>query len=124
MIIPGRYEGFGRSYFDAVGEYKFMITFENVCSNGVITEKIYNAFKANTIPIYWGNKDICKVFDKDSFINCHDFKDFDSVIECIKKYDEDDSLYESMLNKKKILKTDKKEYYEVYKNIWKTVLGI
>lgn len=35
-------------------DYKFNICFENCYTNGYITEKIIDAKKANSVPIYWG----------------------------------------------------------------------
>lgn len=39
-------------------QYKFNICFENSYTNGYITEKIIDAKKAHTIPIYWGGGDL------------------------------------------------------------------
>ncbi len=85
--------------------YKFSIAFENSSSRGYTTEKIMESFAAQTVPIYWGNPDIAKEFNPDSFINCHDFPDFDSVIEHIRKVDSDDELYLKMA-KAPILRND------------------
>jgi len=122
--IPTQEEGRNRHFLDVIGEYKFMITFENVGQNGVVTEKIYNAFRGNTIPIYWGNKDIYKIFNKGSFINCHDFENFQKTIDYIKKVDSDDELYYTILNKQKLENTDKSFYFNKYKKLWKNVLNI
>ena len=122
--IPTQEEGRDRPFLDVIGEYKFMITFENIGQNGVVTEKIYNAFKGNTIPIYWGNKDIYEIFNKGSFINCHDFENFQKTIDYIKKVDSDDELYYTILNKQKLENTDKSFYFNKDKKLWKNVLNI
>jgi alpha(1,3/1,4) fucosyltransferase len=126
VIIPKRNDSkkWGEDYLNVIGQYKFMITFENINNPGVITEKIINAFKANTIPIYWGNKDIHNVIKKNSFINCHEFKSFQETINYIKKIDSDDELYYSILNKQKIIQEDKNFYINKYKNLWKKVLEL
>ena len=77
--------------------YKFSIAFENSGSRGYSTEKIVESFAADTIPIYWGSPDIAKEFDPGSFVNCHDFKDFDEVLEYVRKIDNDDELYLKMV---------------------------
>ena len=77
--------------------YKFSIAFENSGSRGYTTEKIMESFAADTVPIYWGNPDIAKEFDPQSFINCHDFDSFDNVVEYVKKVDNDDELYLKMV---------------------------
>ncbi|MCF2626455.1 hypothetical protein I6E36_00025 [Fusobacterium mortiferum] len=79
-------------------QYKFSIAFENTSSKGYTTEKLIEAKAAGTIPIYWGNPEIAKEFNTKSFINCHEYENFDEVIEVIKKIDNDDELYLKYLN--------------------------
>ncbi len=58
-----------------LSEYKFTICFENMSSkNGYITEKIWDAFKAKTVPIYRWAENIETYVPKNCFI---DFRDFD-----------------------------------------------
>ncbi len=85
--------------------YKFSIAFENSSSRGYTTEKIMESFASETVPIYWGNPDIAKEFNPDSFINCHDFDSFDDAVRFIKKVDEDDELYLKMV-KAQIVRDD------------------
>lgn len=106
----------GGKYRNNIGEYvlsklefqskhKFSIAFENSSTSGYTTEKIMEAYAANTIPIYWGDPDIDKVFNKDSFINCNDFgltekgedEAIDRIIEYVLKVDNDMELYKKML---------------------------
>ncbi|WP_270426979.1 glycosyltransferase family 10 domain-containing protein [Fusobacterium mortiferum] len=74
-------------------QYKFSIAFENSSDIGYTTEKLIQAKAAGTIPIYWGNPKIAKEFNTKSFINCHNYNNFEEVIEEIKKIDNDDELY-------------------------------
>lgn len=83
--------------------YKFSIAFENSGSRGYTTEKIVEAFASQTVPIYWGNPDIAREFNPDSFINCHDFASFDEVVEYVKKVDGDDELYLKMVKSPAVL---------------------
>ncbi len=78
--------------------YKFTMAFENTSTEGYATEKIMDAFAAHSIPIYYGDPLITKDFNPDAFINAHDFKSWDDLIEYIKKVDQDDALYLKMLN--------------------------
>ncbi len=77
---------------------KFSLAFENSSGAGYTTEKIMHAFIAHTIPIYWGNPEIHKDFNQKSFINCHDYKSFDAVIDRVKEIDQNDELYKSILS--------------------------
>lgn len=79
-------------------QYKFSIAFENSSSIGYTTEKILDAFLARTIPIYWGNKDVSKDFNPESFINVNDYNSLEEVIEVIKELDNNDEKYLKMLN--------------------------
>ncbi|PLS02231.1 glycosyltransferase family 10 domain-containing protein [Neobacillus cucumis] len=77
--------------------YKFSIAFENSTSEGYTTEKIIQAFAAQTIPIYWGNPSIAKEFNPKAFINCHDFDSFEDVVKRIIEIDKDKQLFSQML---------------------------
>lgn len=83
--------------FDLQVQTKFTIAFENSSSNGYTTEKILQAFSAQTIPIYWGNPKVVEDFNPGSFINCHDYASFEEVVEKVKEVDNDDELFVKML---------------------------
>ncbi len=74
-------------------QYKFAMAFESKNYPGYITEKICDIFKSNTIPIYWGTKDIFIDFNPSTFINANDFASFDELVNYIIKVDNDDELY-------------------------------
>lgn len=77
---------------------KFSICFESTKNEGFITEKIVDAFYADSIPIYYGSSTVTDIFNPKAFINCNDFSSFDEVVEYIKLVDQDDSLYLSIIN--------------------------
>ena len=87
-------------------EHKFAIAFENTSYDGYCTEKLMEAFAAGTIPIYWGDPNVVKDFNPEAFINAHDFKDFDEVVERVKQIDNDDALYMTMRNACPLLKNN------------------
>lgn len=74
-------------------DYKFVISFENESYPGYVTEKVYEPKLVDALPIYWGDPLISKEFNAESFINFHDFKSMDAVIERIIELDQNDSLY-------------------------------
>lgn len=78
-------------------DYKFSITFENSSMSGYTTEKIFEGFAAATIPIYWGSKRIAEEFNPDSFVNCHDFNNFDEVVAKVREINENDELFLKMV---------------------------
>lgn len=79
-------------------KHKFSIAFENSSRSGYTTEKLWGGIAAKTIPIYWGNPDIHLEFYRERFINCHDYSNFDDVVERIKEIDLDNNLYLSIIN--------------------------
>lgn len=77
--------------------HKFSICFDNCKCRGYSTEKIVEAFAAQTIPIYWGDPDVDKVFNKNAFINVFDYPTLDDVVAKVREIDQDDNLFLSML---------------------------
>lgn len=56
-------------------QYKFSICYENAREiPGYITEKIFDAFFAGSVPVYWGAPDILAHAPKDCFIDRRDFR--------------------------------------------------
>ena len=74
-----------------LGDYKFNIAFENASFKGYTTEKIVDAFAANTLPIYYGDPDVVNDFNEKAFINCNEFSSLEEAIEYVKKVDQDDN---------------------------------
>ena len=79
-------------------KYKFSIAFENTSYDGYVTEKIMEAFAAETIPIYYGDPQIAKDFNPKSFVNVHDYNSLDDVVKRVEAIDQDDSIYLSIIN--------------------------
>lgn len=78
-------------------DHKFSIACENSSHPGYTTEKIVEAFAARTIPIYWGDPEICKVFNPKAFINVMDYPSIDAVVQRVKELDENEEAYIDML---------------------------
>ncbi|WP_187864088.1 glycosyltransferase family 10 domain-containing protein [Helicobacter pylori] len=86
-----------------LSQYKFNLCFENSQGYGYVTEKILDAYFSHTIPIYWGSPSVAKDFNPKSFVNVHDFNNFDEAIDYIKYLHAHqnaylDMLYENPLN--------------------------
>lgn len=109
-ILPGRMytvEGNRRTYpekFNFLRQYKFTISYENNRGTrvkhqdaGYTSEKPVEPMLVNSIPIYRGNPRIGEEFNSKSFVNFHDFKSEEEMIEYIIKIDQDDELYRKML---------------------------
>lgn len=104
--MPSLGPGWGNK-LNFIKQYKFTIAFENVSAPHYTTEKIYHPLLVKSIPIYWGNPAVGNYFDPASFINCHDYENFDRVIARIKEIDNDDNLYRQYLDSSPVSKDSK-----------------
>lgn len=111
--IGNRYNNFTKSKLEWLKNYKFNICFENSYQPGYITEKIFQAFAAGCIPIYWGDPTINDILNPKSFINISNFKNFDDAIDYIKEIDNNDDMFKSILNEKVFI--NDMDYVEYYK---------
>ncbi len=85
---------------------KFTLCFESTNHYGFVTEKIMDAFYADTIPVYYGSPTVTEIFNKDAFINVADYESFDAAIERIKELDQDDEKYLEMLRQPILVNPD------------------
>ena len=69
---------------------RFSIVYENVKGiNGYISEKIFDAFVAGNVPIYWGANDIEKYISADCFINRNNYKNHHELYKYLKNMTEE-----------------------------------
>ena len=64
---------------DTLLKYKFTLCFENSIFPGYVTEKLFDALLANTVPIYLGDPNILESVPGNTFIDAREFKDTDSL---------------------------------------------
>ena len=103
-ILTGRFAkpgvaGMGRSNIDVLKPYKFNLAIENELLRGYMTEKIWWAFLAKTINLYWGDPTVYESFNKGSFLCRDDFVSEKQFIDAIIELDNDDEAYNEMLNR-------------------------
>ncbi|WP_299395902.1 DUF268 domain-containing protein [uncultured Desulfovibrio sp.] len=96
--IEPRNGNWAKGKLDFIQNYKFTIAFENSSTPGYVTEKLTQPLQANSVPIYWGDPAVTREFNPKAFINCHDFADFDEVIDYVKYLDTHDDAYLEMLH--------------------------
>jgi hypothetical protein len=76
-----------------LSEYKFTICFENTSViNSYLDEKIFDAFLANTIPIYWGCPNIKKLIPPNTFIDYREFKSIKNLYDHINNMSESEYM--------------------------------
>lgn len=74
-------------------EYKFSLAIENSSLRGYTTEKIYEPFLAQSLPLYWGNPNISSDYRPNSFVNLMQFSSVEEAVEEIIRLDKDDAAY-------------------------------
>lgn len=73
--------------------YKFNIAFENSASPGYTTEKIMEAYVAESVPIYFGNPTVATDFRPESMVRVMDEDDIERAVEEVIRLDKDDAAY-------------------------------
>ena len=86
-----------------ISQYKFSIQMENSATPGYCTEKLFEGFRAGTIPIYHGDESIINIINPKAFILVKDESDFNYTISLIKDLDNNDTKYNEMRIQKIIL---------------------
>lgn len=114
IITPPRHNK--DEYYKLISTYRFMITFENNSLAWYHTEKIYNAFQACTIPIYWGDTLIHKTYNTNSFIHVktvenkgQQIRDFTPIIERIMYLENNPAEYLKLFKYRPVLFPDNED---------------
>lgn len=68
------YKGIVADKLPILSQYKFTFCFENTIFPGYVTEKIFDAMFAGSVPVYLGAPDITDFIPKNVFIDMRDFK--------------------------------------------------
>jgi hypothetical protein len=84
------YRGTVTSKFTTLNQYQFCICFEN-CEKieGYITEKIWDAFTAGCIPIYWGAPNIKDYIPENCFIDYRKFTNIEALYTFLKHFSQE-----------------------------------
>ncbi len=69
-----KFQGEVPNKINTLSQYKFALCYENTEQNGYITEKIFDALAAKTVPIYLGAPNVADYIDEDVFIDRRKFK--------------------------------------------------
>ncbi len=100
MDVGGRFtDNWMYTKLEFQSKCRFSIAFENSSSPGYTTEKLMHAYITDTIPVYWGNPDVGLDFNPLSLINCHDFRNFEEVVQRVIEVDQNEELTLEYLNR-------------------------
>lgn len=78
---------------DFIKDYKFVISFENSSYPGYTTEKLIEPMLVNSIPVYWGNTEVGKDFNTNSFIHVNQYASYKEAIDHMIELDNDDEKF-------------------------------
>jgi len=88
-------------YLEYISQYKFMICFENKAQKNYLTEKLFNAYFGETIPIYWGCTNVSDYINTNSILYLkpeHQEQDIENLINEIIYLDNNDKEYNNKFN--------------------------
>jgi len=116
----------GIELLEVYGQYKFVMCIENSYGFGYITEKIFNAFLAGSVPIYSGSPIVGQFLNTDSFVNIFlenennnpevEQKILDEFCQKIQELNTDEKKYIDMINQNKINNQYNNENYKDHFN--------
>jgi hypothetical protein len=78
--------------------YKFSISVENSSTPGYSTEKLVHALAAGTIPVYFGDPLICRVFNPERFIDVGAIG-LDAAVERVRTLATDETAFADMVSR-------------------------
>lgn len=87
---PSSWQGVIPTKREVLEKARFSIVYENVKGlRGYITEKIFDAFCAGNVPIYWGAEDVTDYIPAACMIDRRQFKSYDELYEFIREMPEE-----------------------------------
>jgi hypothetical protein len=106
---------------DALVDYRFNLSIENEHQDNWISEKFYDCILTDTIPIYFGCKNIKNIYPEDGYILIEDINDVNQINELLVYIEKNaDSIYEQKI---KGLKKIKEKYFKEY-NLLKKIIEL
>lgn len=78
-----------RDKYTLLSKFKFSLCFENCVSEGYISEKIFDCFKARCVPVYLGAPNIEDYISNKCFIDYRKFKSYKELVEFLNSIDEE-----------------------------------
>jgi len=104
-----------KELLEVFNKYKFILCIENSYNPGYITEKIFNCFFSNAIPVYLGDPDVCNYINSDSFIDLRS----ENWLEKLNDLSSNQEKYMNVINTPKISKQYNNHNYKemLYKEI-------
>jgi hypothetical protein len=89
LLVAARrvYKGELETKWETLASYDFVLCFENTSLRGWLTEKLFEALRVGTIPIYWGATDIAQLIPSDCFVDMKAFRDYSELRSFLRSQD-------------------------------------
>lgn len=68
---------------NALRQYRFTIAFENTIHPGYVTEKILHPLAAQSVPIYWGCREVAADFNSEAFLDARNYASLDALADAV-----------------------------------------
>lgn len=82
------YRGACKDQFKVLSRYRFGICLENTDAPGYLCEKMFDCFKAGSVPVYLGAINIADIVPKNCFIDMRDFRTNGDLLAFLRLIDE------------------------------------
>lgn len=106
---------------DSLIEYKFNLAIENEYQDNWITEKFYDSILTETIPIYYGCKNIKDIYPEDGYILIQDLNNLEEIKNLLNNINKNsDELYNQKISG---LRQIKKRYFQEF-NLLKKIIEL
>lgn len=106
---------------DALVNYKFNISIENEYQDNWISEKFYDCILTDTIPIYFGCKNIKEIYPENGYILIEDIDNVDEITKLVTHIEKNsDTIYQEKIRG---LKQIKEKYFKEY-NLLKKIIEL
>jgi len=106
---------------DALVDYKFNLVVENEHGENWITEKFYDSILTDTIPIYFGCKNIKEIYPEGGYLLIEDIDNLEEISNLLNNVDKNaDKIYSENIDS---IRRIKKKYFEKY-NLLKKIINL
>lgn len=105
---------------EVYAKYPFSVVIENHIDDWWITEKIVNCFLCNTVPIYWGGKNVDKLFNSDGIIIVNSPQEIKKVVKYLLTGNNAREEYEKRLDAIKDNRERAKQYSTIEEWFYRT----
>jgi hypothetical protein len=90
-ISDSRYKGNPADKAEALLDYEYSLSVENAIYDGYVSEKLFDCFLCNTVPVYFGSPTADTIYNPGSFLKLPFTGDFPALINWLKELTKSDS---------------------------------